>query len=171
MAEMLNASKDKVLEMYKVGNPEQRSWLEGLYGKAAFVGKLSDRMKLFEDLVAEFGARASEYTIDPTTDVYEQLKMQIKRLTLMAKVFNAGRKVNLADTEQYKYTPYHIITPDKKAPGGFRLAYYVYDFAFDLSNLGGRPAFLDSNDAIYCGTQFIDEFTNVVRLQNSIYQL
>lgn len=53
--ETLQVKEKEVRDAYKVANPQQRTMLEGLFGKKTFQGSIIERVNGFEDACRELG--------------------------------------------------------------------------------------------------------------------
>ena len=124
----------------------------------------------FAEICAAQGKNEQDYIIP--ADASNEAKFQIctKRLWLISRAYNGDEKVEFANINQTKYTPWHRIIPDSSRLFGFRLSFNDYVFGRSGSTLGARPPFLDSDDAISVGQHFPEEFEQWYYYMNLAYQ-
>lgn len=136
--------------------------LESTFGKDFFIIPLTERIKTFTDLciMAEIYDKDSmkKYIIHNKDTYKQKADKYLERLMLFETVFNAGVLVDMANTDQRKYYPYHKIIVDKSDPAGFRLSFFVCRYDDAAAFLGARPYFLNSAHAQFVGTHFIAEY-------------
>jgi hypothetical protein len=166
----LKVLKDKAVTAYKNAGADGRKLLSDLLGREVFSSDPKEYIKTFADVCDERGVVADAYRISGAINVFEQLKLQIQRLQLIAATFNGDWRADMANTSQAKYYPWFNVLADKAYPGGFRLSFRDYGYDHGLSNLGVRLYFKDSETATYVGKQFIGEYEGLMRIQQLINQ-
>ncbi len=124
----------------------------------------------FAAVCVALGKNEQDYAINPSDSNVVNEAMSRKRLLLLAEAANGDKKVDLLNTAQWKYTPWHRIILDDSGPFGFRLSCDVFDFGISNSSLGARPPFLRSSDATHAGQQFVEEFEQWMYYLNKVYQ-
>lgn len=144
--------KDKILARYKNANDSQKELLEELYPEI-FKGKVTDRIKTFDDVLKELGIDKHDFEdncegLSPDEVAYRQLK-------LIVRVFNEGWKPDFTDHDQWKYYPWFEVNAAGSA--------YAYAYAAP-SNTGaylGSPLCFKSRElATYAGRQFEDIYND-----------
>jgi hypothetical protein len=103
------------------------------------------------------GKKEADYDVDKGKDAEQKLSICLRRLRLIYKTFNKGKKPNIANTDQWKYYPWAWIKKDKKSRFGFRLDFLGYVRADNSSYLGARPYLLDSSDVEPVFNQYREE--------------
>jgi hypothetical protein len=126
---------------------------------------MKKQLLTFAAVCVALNKNEADYAIPEAGTNKEKVAVCRDRAELISKAFNGDQKVNMADTDQWKYFPIFEIIPDSEQPGGLRLAYRVYGIADDCSSLGGRPPFLDSDDAIFAGEQFLEEYQRLMQFE------
>ena len=153
----LQITEQNARKLYNTATPEFKATLEDTFGKEFFSGKITDRIKTYEDACAELGEQPMDekklkelgFTVDEIT--YRKLKTIIKAL-------NEGWKCNWNDSNQYKWYPWF-----KMSSGGF-----VFDDAdFDYSDAGAgyasRLCFKSDELATYAGKQFLQLYSDFIK--------
>ena len=148
----LQISDEKARELHKTGSSEVKSILEESFGKDLFSGKITDRVKTYEDACEELGIKPlneeelTDLGMTPDDIAYQKLKVIIKAL-------NEGWEPDMFDSSICRYYPW------------FRCNNSSSSFAFSDSACGdssaragggSRLVLKTSELAEYCGTQFID---------------
>ena len=183
MDNQINIQKENVLNAYKSGNLEQKTFLENLFGKDIFQPKnIKERVKTFEDACGELGnehpfVKSYEKYVNTASgeeaDVIAYLKLRI-----ITAALNEGWEPTF-DKDEHRYYPwfylytqkeYEELDEDEKKEcrvvgrsyfNSFAVGSLVYASAFyasssSTSNCGSRLAFKTRELGEYCGKQFID---------------
>ena len=116
------------------------------------------------------GVDEANYEVSEIVLPGSKLLTQMRRLLLIAKVFNGGWVPDLGDTNQTKYYPWFRINKERGA-SGFSLSYYGYVYADARTRLGVRPYFKDSDTAVYVGKLFLAEYERLAEYENMMYQV
>jgi hypothetical protein len=152
--ETLQIEKANAVKAYNSATKLQKQLLENIFGtetfKAKKTGKITDRVKTFEDALAELGKSYDEFVTacgGLSDDEVAYKKLKIIRLAL-----NEGWKPNWNDSSEYKYYPWF----DMRTEGGFDFSYSSYDSWTSDATAGSRLCFKSSDLAKYAGTQFLD---------------
>jgi len=149
MKKSVNIEEETARSMYKTASPECKVALEETFGKEFFSGKITNRIKTYEDACQELGIEPvnekemlrSGSTIDEIA--YKQLKTIIKAL-------NEGWIPNWKDTNEYKYYPYFNMS----VASGFGFSASVYCCDLSYSYVGSRLSFKNRELSNYAGKQF-----------------
>jgi hypothetical protein len=124
----------------------------------------------FAAMCAAAGKNEQDYQVLDTNPAKVNAAICADRMQVMAKAYNGDRKVDLTDTSQIKYTPYHWIEKDESSRFGFRLGFSGCGGACVRSFLGARPPFVDKNEAVEAGKDHVEEFEQWLYWQNKAYQ-
>ncbi len=127
-------------------------------------------VKTFGDVCMAAGVDEDDYALDGD-DCHYNVGMCLRRLKLIAQVFNGDWRPSIANTGQPKYYPWFDIIKDEAAAGGFRLSYHGYDFVFSFTYLGARPYFKDADTAIHVGKLFIQEYEQLLRWEDKTFEI
>ena len=149
---LLQIEDSKARILYKTATPEFKEILEDSFGKEFFSGKITDRIKTYEDACTELGEKPlneselKSFGFTPDEINYRKLKTVIK-------VLNEGWVPDWTNGNQAKWYPY------------FRLSSGAFGFgatSCDRSNAnagdGSRLCLSSAELATYAGKQFVDIF-------------
>lgn len=148
----LQISEKKARELYKTGSGEIKSILEESFGKDFFSGKITDRVKTYEDACEELGIKPIKEDeligLGLTTHDIAYLK-----LTTIVKALNEGWEPDVCDSKIFRYYPY--FRPNGY-PSSFAFLDSCCDYTFVGAGCGSRLALKNRELSDYCGTQFIE---------------
>jgi len=151
--------EDNAKKQYKTATAAGKKVLESVFGKDLFTIAITERVKTFADVCREAGVNEKDYTI-PVKGTYKQKADKcLERLMLFEPVFNGGKVIIIADTDQRKWEPYFTVIPDKKLPAGFGLSFVVCICVDSFAFLGVRPQYISQEIAAYVGKTFLAEYT------------
>lgn len=186
MDNQINIQKENVLNAYKSGNLEQKTFLENLFGKDMFQPKdIKERIKTFEDacealgenhpFVRAYNGYAKNISEENKNDVDV---LAFLKLRIITAALNEGWEPTFDKDERRYYPWFYIYTKEeyekldedeKKACrvplrsvnyalayGSFVYAYAVYAGSNTFARYGVRLAFKTEELADYCGKQFKD---------------
>jgi hypothetical protein len=115
---------EKAKAAYTKGSARVKTALENIFGKAAFVPKITDRVKTFDDACKVIGLKPDDYgtlhTPKQITQYQKHLYAHLK-LMIIAEALNEGWKPNWDDSSEWKYYPYFDMR-SKGAGFGFSVA-------------------------------------------------
>ena len=183
MDNQINIQKENILNAYKSGNLEQKTFLENLFGKDMFQPKdIKERIKTFKDACGELGnehpfVKSYEKYVN-TASVEEADVIAYLKLRIIAAALNEGWEPTF-DKDEVRFYPcfyrhtkeeYEELEEDEKTArcvplrsvyyaleyGSFVYAYTVYVGTTTFARYGVRLAFKTEELADYCGQQFID---------------
>lgn len=189
MDNQINIQKENILNAYKNGNPEQKNFLENLFGKEMLQPQdITKRIKTFEDACGELGnehpfVKSYEKYVNTASgeeaDVIAYLKLRI-----IAAALNEGWKPTF-DKDEWRYYPWFYIYTQKEyekldedekkscrvplrsvnyalANGGLVYAHANFAGSYSGANNGVRLVFKARELAEYCGKQFIDIWADLL---------
>lgn len=149
--ETLEIKKTNAIAAFKSATAEGKALLTNLFGTKNLYEKITDRIQTFADVEEVSGKKLTRRS-DETDDefAYRQIK-------LIAEVYNEGTVLDPMDTKQYKYYPWHEITPRS----GFGLS-YLDTVGWDAGTYdGSRLCFKSSELAADAGKKFIEIYSNL----------
>lgn len=134
--------------LYKEASKEFKATLEDTFGKDFFSGKITDRIKTFEDACAELELYPED-VIAGFQETASKDEIAYRKLKIIAKALNEGWKPDWTDSNQYKYFPWLEYS---RSGSCFVCSAAVYS----ASDVGSRLCFKSKELALYIGEQFID---------------
>ena len=156
--ETVSIDKEKVLALYKKSNAANKKALEEVFTKSYFIGKITDRVKTFQDACAELGLKPSDNLIGYVDVASSKDLFSIEayaRLIIIIRALNEGWVPDWTDSNQTKYYPWFDM---RAAPSGSGLSFNVYVNAYTDSGVGSRLCLKSAELAKYVATQFNNEF-------------
>ena len=166
----LTLTKERAIEAYNKADKLGKDLLKNLLGKEVFVSiNPMETVKNFVDVCEAEGVNCMDYEVRDSWTPAEKVTMYLKRLKLIAKVFNGDWKPNIADTNQIKHYPWFKILPGS-GPLGFRLSFYDSFCDLDSSYLGARLYYKSEAISIYVGKQFLEEYEGLANNENLCFQ-
>ncbi|WP_276483589.1 hypothetical protein [Paraflavitalea pollutisoli] len=141
------------MQTYNEANADGKVLIKKLLGDADF-GKITDRVKTFDDILAIAGKTMEQLSAGcetPDEIAYRQVK-------LIAEVYNEGTLLDPMDTEQVKYFPWFEITPNS----GFGLSFCDDACWHSYSYVGLRLCFKSRELAIDAGKKFTEIYANLL---------
>jgi hypothetical protein len=168
MAELvLKTDKQQAAASYKNASPEVQQWLDEMFGRSSFILDKRERVGSFTDICREQGKNEADFVIPENGTSAEKEAACTRRCDLIELYFNPpGWLPDMADTTQNKYSCWFYIKKDDSYPSGFRLAFYACGYGSSNANLGARHQFENSDDAVYCGKTFTEEYTMLANYMN-----
>lgn len=190
MNNQINIQTNNVINAYKNGTQEQKTFLENLFGKEVFQPKdIRERIKTFEDACAELGedhpyVRSYKGYVDNISEANKDDKDVVAylKLRIITTALNEGWKPEFKPGE-WRYAPYFVLyTQDEidkmdeetrarvvygsynnaYASGGVSLAYSYHASESVYALIGCRLAFKDEGLAEYAGKQFIEIYADML---------
>lgn len=147
----LQIDQQNARKLFPTASSAFKQMLIDTFGENFFTGKITDRVKTFDDILAISG-RTMESLINPGDTADE---IAYKKIKLIAEVYNEGTILDPMNTSQYKYYPWHEIKP------GFGLSFDVCDYWNSRSHVGVRLCFKNAELAKDAGIKFIDIYTDL----------
>jgi len=147
----LELSDQNARKLYK-DMPDFRASLEDTFGKAFFSGKITDRIKSYEDACVELG-------IDPIDE--KQLKnlgftnteIARRKLETITSALNEDWQADLYNTSQYKYYGWFDVSS-----GSFRFCGTDFQYSIATAGVGSRLCFSSRELAEYAAKQFTEYY-------------
>jgi len=161
MSETLTITKENAMNAYKEATSKGKTLLENLFGKNIFSGKITDRVKTFEDACRELRITPESvygrFSVGVTDSTQKSL-YAFAQLQIICRALNEGWQPNWNNSSEYKYYAWF----DMRAGSGF--SYNAYDCACTLTNVGSRLCFKSEALAKYAGTQFLSIYKEYMNL-------
>lgn len=149
----LQVTLPNALKAYNEADNNGKKLLENLLGKTILDQKITDRVQTFDDILAISGRTMN--SLIQCGDTPDEIAY--KKVKLITEVYNEGTVLDPMNTKQYKYYPWHEITPGS----GFGLSCYVYGCWYTTSNVGVRLCFKSEELAIDAGKKFIEIYADL----------
>jgi hypothetical protein len=147
-------SEANLRKAYKEADPQQKKLLEIMYPEVFKPRPPMEWVNTFELLCQAAGVDVVNYEVLPSMSYKERADVCMDRLMLLETVFNEGVLIDLANTRQQKWYPWHRIIPAPECSGGFRLAFDDSRYGFADADLGARPYFLNKKISDFVGDTF-----------------
>lgn len=138
--------------LYKGAPKEFKTTLEDTFGKDFFSGKITDRIKTFEDACAELELYPED-VIAGFQETASKDEIAYRKLKIIAKALNEGWKPDWTDSNQYKYFPWLEYS---RSGSGFVFSGTDCARTAAYAAIGSRLCFKSKELALYIGEQFID---------------
>ena|ERR1035437_531039 len=149
-------SKTTARKLYK-DMPDFRPSLEETFGKAFFSGKITDRIKTYEDACAEISEQpineAELKRLGFTSD-----ELDYRKIKTITKALNEGWQADWSDEDQYKWYPYF-----RFSSGSFRFDDTFYRYSYATAGISSRLCFSRDELATYAGKQFEELYISFIK--------
>ncbi len=122
----------------------------------------------FEKVCTELGKDPQNYTVNPDWHVHEKYAMGIKRLLLIHKFHQGGKEVTFANKKNKWFPYFWPVYDDSGRLSGFRFDISYCTNAGASSILSPLLRFLDEETSSFVGRTFLEEFNNVLMLENEL---
>ena len=156
MKKVLEISEKTARRLYKDSSNEFKTTLEETFGKDFFSGKVTDRVKTYEDACVETGEipinEADLLKAGFTSD--EIVYRKIKTIT---KALNEGWIADWKDGVQQKWIPWFMLSS-----AGFVFSATRYRCSYASAGYGSRLCFKSNELATYAGKQFTDLYKSFI---------
>lgn len=156
MNKTLELTKADAIRLYPTADSTFKQMLELNFGKEVFSGKITDRIKTFEDACSELGINPAHFlNIEEAEGIMYDLKSirAHAKLIIIARALNEGWKPNWTNSSEYKYYPWFDLS------SGSGLSCDGYGGVYSISDVGSRLCFKSKELAQYAGKQFLDIYT------------
>lgn len=120
MSETLAADKGKVLQAYAQVKGKRKSLLEAIFGAKALQPDIKERIKTFDDVLAENGIDKADF--DKACQGLTTDEVAYKQLKEIVKAFNEGWTPDWTNDSEYKYYPWFKM--GSASGGGFSFRGY-----------------------------------------------
>lgn len=149
--EIVEITKTNALKAYEEANADTKKVLANMFkGQMTFDGKITDRVKTFEDACRERGLSASQLLENWKANDYSSDEIAYKKLKIIAKVLNEGW-IPKMDGVEYRYEPYFTLS-------GSGFAFHDAHYWRTCTLAGSRLCFKNRELAEYAGRTFINEY-------------
>ena len=147
----LKITEDAAKKAYSEAKAPGKLLLENLFGKKTFLSSIEDRIKNFDDVLAELAQNRKEFEksckgLEPDEIAYRMAK-------LVCIAFNEGWIPDWANSNEYKYVPYF----EMGSSSGVGFSYGYYGDWGTCSYVGSRLCFKSQELAVYAGKTFEQE--------------
>ena len=151
--ETLNVTKENAIKAFQSADRKGRKLLQNLFGEKTFITDIKERVKTFDDVLAEANVRGEGLN-------------SLDRLILIHRVFQQGKAYEPHNPNQKKWFPVFDLIKSSSNPSGFRFFRSFYTGTGTDSVLGSLLWLPDKETADYVATIFEDEFKNVILGKN-----
>lgn len=152
----LKVSKVNALKAHRSADKDGKLLLENLYGKEVFKNQdVRDRIKTFEDALAETGRPDIPSFSDVPTDMIDYFIAQYK-MSVIVEALNEGWIPDWNNSSEYKWRIWF-----KMSPSAFSFDFSSFDGGFSGAGGGSRLCFKSKELAIYCAKQFWDIWKDI----------
>ena len=158
MKKTLELSDQTARSLYKTASPEFKEILEASFGKEFFQQDVIDRIKEWEDMLAETGRP----DIPEFSDVPEDMRRWFKSLyrgAVMTEAYNQGEKMDIYNPDKYRYYPYFKCN---FFPSDFRFGDSLYNATLAHAGSGSRLSFMRNEAAIAAAKKHPDIFREML---------
>ena len=148
--QLLVIDSKNAAKVYREAGPELKAKIVETFGQSVTGGKVTDRIKTFEDACNELGINAEAFVqaigyIEPADELaYRKLKVIVKAL-------NEGWTPDWDNTTQKKWRPWFYLNSP-----GFRFSDSAYGRTSSDSAGGSRLCFKTEELCTYAANQFLD---------------
>ncbi|MFV5697782.1 hypothetical protein ACM55H_05385 [Flavobacterium sp. ZT3R17] len=149
--ETLQIDKANALKAHEEASIKGKSLLENLFGKKVFLKDVKDRIKNFDDVLAENGISREDFETSCKGLEPDEIAYRMAKLVCIA--FNEGWLPDWTNSNEYKYAPYFRMG----SSSGVGFSYHDYDVWAASSGVGSRLCFKSSDLASHAGKLFEQE--------------
>lgn len=157
MKKQLLIEESEARSMWQSATPEFKKLLETTFGKEFFSGKITDRIKTYEDACAELEETPQlEVTLKElglTTD-----EINYRKLKTIIKALVCDWKADWSDSDQQKWQPYFRLSG-----GVFVFLSTRYGCSDADAGYGSRLCFPTRELAEYAGKQFTEIYADIIQ--------
>lgn len=144
----LEIKKKDALKTHEEATQNGKSLLENLFGKETFLKSIKERIKSFDDVLAEL--KISREDFENSCKSLESDEIAYRMAKMVALVFNEGWTPDWTNSNEYKF----FIWFTMGSPSGVGFAYYDYVSRGSGSDVGSRLVFKSRELAEYAGKLF-----------------
>ena len=145
----LQINENDAIKLFKTASPDLKKILVDTFGAAFFSGKITDRIKTYEDACTELGiVPMDEDHAKAMLSLDEINYIKVKTVT---QALNEGWVPDWTNGNENKWTPYFRLSG-----GAFVFHVTNYDYSFATAGDGSRLCFKSDELATYAGKQFIE---------------
>lgn len=144
-------------QLYKTAPPELKAILEESCGKEFFSGKITDRIKSYEDACCELGIEPMDES-EMRRAGFRQDEIDRRKIEVITFVLNDCEQLDWADTSQRKYLPWF----DFDASSGFAFNDTCYGSSDAGAGDASRLCFKSEELARYAGQTFTELYKSII---------
>lgn len=152
----MSTIKIKIPDGFRIGSFDQST---GEMKFEPIPKKVTERIKTFDDVLAELGIDARVY--EANNAGLSDDEIAYRQVKYIARALNEGWEPDWTNSNQYKYRPLFKFN-DASAVGGF--SYLDFAYGRSASAVGSRLCFKSSELAEYAGKQFLDIYRRFMTL-------
>ena len=149
--ETLQIDKANALKAHEEASIKGKSLLENLFGKKVFLKDVKDRIKNFDDVLAENGISREDFETSCKGLEPDEIAYRMAKLVCLA--FNEGWLPDWTNSNQYKYFPWF----NMGSSSGVGFSYDDCGRWRAISRVGSRLCFKSSDLAKHAGQLFEQE--------------
>ncbi len=153
--ETLKLEKSKAIKLFRNASEELKAILIDTFGKECFSGKITDRIKTFEDALNEADDDTRKQYLKSIDGFNTPDEVAYKQMKLITKVLRGDWEPDWDNQKQRKWYPWFVFS----AGSGFAFSTSIYYCALTGANVGSRLCFQSEELSNYFGKQFI----NIIR--------
>lgn len=162
--ETISIDKNKVLTLYGKSTKANKQYLEGLFGKETFTGKITDRCKSMADVYQLNNIKPGTKLVSAfhaALGMDEESIHTYCELVLMARTLNEGWVPDYTNSNERKYYPWFDLS------SGSGLSLYYVDYSHSLTGVGARLVFKSEELAKHAVKYFLKEYTNYITIKKT----
>lgn len=145
--------------LYRTASAEFKQMLETTFGKEFFSGKITDRIKTYEDACEELGICA-QLDITLMELGFSPDEITLRKIKVITKALNEGWKPDWNDSNQPKWYPWF-----KMSSGSFVFDVTYCDCSYAYAGYASRLCFKSDELATYAGKQFSKLYSDYILYQ------
>jgi len=153
----LQIDEKNALKFYKIDSAKFKQMLEDTFGKDFFTGKITDRIKTYEDACTELGIDPIDVEVMKSAGFTDD-EITYRKIKTITEALNEGLKPNWNDSNQKKWIPYFNIV----SPSGFAFGEAIYNYATPNVGEASSLCFHSEELAVYAGKQFAELYKNFI---------
>ena len=152
----LQITEQNAQKLYKTATPEFKATLEDTFGKEFFSGKITDRIKTYEDACRELDI-SDQLDVTLVELGFTPDEIILRKIKTITKALNEGWKPDWNDGNQKKWYPWF-----KMSSGGFVFADSAYAYSHASAGDASRLCFKTEELAKYAGEQFTQLYSDYI---------
>jgi len=153
----LQINKKNALKLYKTASEEFKQTLGDTFGKEFFIGKITDRIKTYEDACAELGINPIDVEVMKSAGFTDD-EITYRKIKTITEALNEGWKPNWNNSNQKKWIPYF----NTVSPSGFAFSGTRYACTAPHAGYASRLCFHSEELAAYAGKHFTELYKNFI---------
>jgi len=153
----LQINEKNAKRLYKTASEEFKQTLEDTFGKDFFTGKITNRIKTYEDACDELGIEPVDIQVMKSVGFTDD-EITYRKIKTITEVLNEGWKPNWSNRDQKKWIPYF----NTLSPSGFAFDDTYYCYTYPYAGNASRLCFQSEELAIYAGKQFLDIWKDLI---------